>query len=296
MKVIVLIEDNISIIKFEMFKGIDVHFIETKSDCIFKTQKYDQQILEITHCKNGRFECEFKHNRFLYIREGEIVLNTTFNLPIKYFFPLKNYYGVSITINRNEISDDCYELLKKFYIDIDFIIENLNSNNGWFTLKSEYKMENIFQEIYDAKGDIEYLRIKVIELFHFVMKINIENLNSFKKFSGIYVEAVKEIRNKLIENMLKSYTLEEITQKYNISLTLFNELFKNIYGDTPYQYVKKYNMNRAANIIKTSDMPIIEIANEVGYTNPSKFSKAFKDVFGVTPKIYRKRNEVLEHF
>ena len=46
-------------------------------------------------------------------------------------------------------------------------------------------------------------------------------------------------------------------------------------------------MFRAAELMSTSDMRIIDIAEEVGSCNASKFSSAFREVMGVNPKYYQ---------
>lgn len=77
---------------------------------------------------------------------------------------------------------------------------------------------------------------------------------------------------------------------------MFRTIFKQIYGDTPYAYIKKYKMNKAAFLIATTDLNISDIALSLGYLNASKFTEAFKDINGVLPKDYKKENNFLEHF
>ena len=66
------------------------------------------------------------------------------------------------------------------------------------------------------------------------------------------------------------------------------QCFKGIYGVSMYAYMKEYRMNAAALMLKNTDEPVIAVAGKVGYTNPGKFSAAFRSVLGVTPTEYRK--------
>ncbi|EGR08376.1 bacterial regulatory helix-turn-helix s, AraC family protein [Vibrio cholerae HE48] len=50
-------------------------------------------------------------------------------------------------------------------------------------------------------------------------------------------------------------------------------------------------MKIAAEVLRHSDQPIIDIAYQVGYTSPSHFSKLFKQHFGVNPLQYRKNGQ-----
>jgi len=73
-----------------------------------------------------------------------------------------------------------------------------------------------------------------------------------------------------------------------LNLSVFHLVFSHIYGDTPYAYLKKYKMNLAAQWLSENKMKIGDIALELGYSNASKFAKAFQSVYGMLPKDYRK--------
>ncbi|CDI48974.1 transcriptional regulatory protein [Clostridium tetani 12124569] len=68
------------------------------------------------------------------------------------------------------------------------------------------------------------------------------------------------------------------------------EEFKNVIGCTVYEYIKKVRMEKAKYLLKSTNMSVLEIANEIGYENPSKFANAFKEYNNVTPLKYRKLN------
>ena len=73
-----------------------------------------------------------------------------------------------------------------------------------------------------------------------------------------------------------------------MSKVTFQAIFKQIYGDTPYAHIKNYKMNLAAVYLQETDQSITQIACEHGYSNISKFARAFQAVFGLLPKDYRK--------
>nr|WP_281417326.1 AraC family transcriptional regulator [Clostridium mobile] len=88
--------------------------------------------------------------------------------------------------------------------------------------------------------------------------------------------------------MEEHYTLEELSKRFNISLTVMKTCFKNIYGDSIFSYMKTYKMNQAAVLLKMKkELSVSDIAGIVGYDSPGKFSTAFKSVMGMTPLVYR---------
>ena len=95
--------------------------------------------------------------------------------------------------------------------------------------------------------------------------------------------------NYLIQHLDEKISLEHLAKEAHLSLTVFHKVFSHIYGDTPYAYLKKYKMNLAADILLNENKKIGDIALELGYSNASKFAKAFQSVYGVLPKDYRKK-------
>ena len=73
----------------------------------------------------------------------------------------------------------------------------------------------------------------------------------------------------------------------DLSYTIFQKLFKQIYGENPYSYLKKYRLKIAAFYISSTEWKITDIAINCGYLNASKFSDAFKSVYGISPIQYR---------
>ena len=121
-------------------------------------------------------------------------------------------------------------------------------------------------------------------------RVDINNLEiTFKYYDKKYIQFAKEIHNSMIEHLDEKISLKQLTAEKDFNLSLFHKVFTQIYGDTPYAYMKKYKMNIAANELKNTDRKINDIAMSLGYSNASKFSIAFHSVYGILPKDYRKK-------
>ncbi|WP_331456249.1 helix-turn-helix domain-containing protein [Methanobrevibacter arboriphilus] len=72
-----------------------------------------------------------------------------------------------------------------------------------------------------------------------------------------------------------------------MSITSLKTSFKAIYGKPVYAWRKEYRLQIAKELLNKEDYKISEIANKVGYKNPSKFSAAFKEYYKLTPSQYR---------
>lgn len=59
--------------------------------------------------------------------------------------------------------------------------------------------------------------------------------------------------------------------------------FKQFYGTTVFNYLKRMRMQRALDLLQNTDHKVLYIAYEVGYQNPGHFARAFRDVYGINP-------------
>lgn len=96
------------------------------------------------------------------------------------------------------------------------------------------------------------------------------------------------------KNFMNDISVESIAARCNIHRNQLLKLFKERIGQGPQEYLIKYRMSKAAQLLLTTGLSVNEIGNAVGYANQLHFSRAFKNVYGMSPKIFRenKRNFV----
>lgn len=64
-------------------------------------------------------------------------------------------------------------------------------------------------------------------------------------------------------------------------------LFRKVTGDTPLNWFIRARMRRACELLARTNLPIKQIADQVGYRDPLYFSRVFKSVHGMSPKSFR---------
>ena len=77
--------------------------------------------------------------------------------------------------------------------------------------------------------------------------------------------------------------------RFKMSPTVLKKCFKGVYGDSVYAYMKKYRLQMAERLLKENKLTIGEIALQIGYQNPNKFTSAFRTEYGMSPTEYRKK-------
>lgn len=92
-----------------------------------------------------------------------------------------------------------------------------------------------------------------------------------------------------MEQNYQTITLEKVAEKFHFHPNHITRLLKNSLGKTFIQLSHQLKTKNACLLLENTDLPIEKIANHVGYTNITFFYKSFKNILGVTPAEYRKK-------
>ncbi|UPA31780.1 AraC family transcriptional regulator [Terrisporobacter glycolicus] len=103
------------------------------------------------------------------------------------------------------------------------------------------------------------------------------------------MQKTKEIKEFIISDITKHYKIDELAKLFDLSQTTIKNWFKEVYGIGIYAYLKKYRLQESIRYLKERDYSILKISNIIGYSNPAKFSSAFKQEYGYSPKEFKKR-------
>ena len=113
-----------------------------------------------------------------------------------------------------------------------------------------------------------------------------ENLsNKYNKFENIE-NVIKYIDNNYTEN----HPVQHYANMCNLDRYYFIKLFKEYTGISPVFYRTKIRIEKAKELLTTTQMSIAEIAEMVGYQNPYYFSRIFKIHTGISPYFFKPKN------
>ncbi len=88
-------------------------------------------------------------------------------------------------------------------------------------------------------------------------------------------------------NIFSKCTIEELATLCNMSLSSFKRHFKKSYNASPGHYFLKKRLERAAFLLKNSELSISEIAFECAFSEATNFSNSFKKIYGFNPTEFR---------
>ena len=107
------------------------------------------------------------------------------------------------------------------------------------------------------------------------------------KMSDYYI---KEAINFVEQNFPYDISIEDIAACCGINRSYLGKIFHDSIGKTPQEFLINYRMSKATELLKMTKLSIADIGNAVGYPNQLHFSRAFKNIYGVSPKNWRDQN------
>lgn len=91
----------------------------------------------------------------------------------------------------------------------------------------------------------------------------------------------------LMEDPAREHTVDQLASASGMSRSLFAERFAEAFERPPMDLLKQIRLHRAANLLRSTSLPVQVIGMTVGYASRSYFSRAFRAAYGRDPKTFR---------
>lgn len=108
---------------------------------------------------------------------------------------------------------------------------------------------------------------------------------------------IPEVISRIIEQFQNQYQdeiqLSEMAQQYNYSYAYFSKFFKKYLGVSPKKYLTLLRVQKAADLIETTDEKFARIATDTGFPDEKSFYAAFKERYKQTPLEYRRHIQMV---
>lgn len=103
---------------------------------------------------------------------------------------------------------------------------------------------------------------------------------------------MEKLTAQMRESLGAELDLDTLAATANLSKFHFIRCFKEHTGHAPIQRFIQMKMQRACELLDSTDKPVKAIASEVGYQDPFYFSRIFKRTIGVSPQQYREQHAI----
>ena len=183
-----------------------------------------------------------------------------------------------------------------FLGDINLYMENvrkiMDEHSGCLVIKTNPWSRTLFTALEDMKNDERerYVVLKTVEILYLLtLKSSLLKDNAENSYTDNYLNrTITEMHNYMLNHLDEKLTIQKMSRLFNISPTAFKSSFKRMYGQPVHSWLQTERMKKATELLYSSPMTVLSIAQAIGYEGVSQFNLAFKQQFGVTPGQYRK--------
>ena len=150
-------------------------------------------------------------------------------------------------------------------------------------------MAGLNREAWAGKDEPELgmLRYFTVRLLHELLSMPTESEPDIY-FTRSQIAIVKDAEALILSDLSKRITAKELADRFGVSESSFKFYVKGILGESYLSYFRKKRMEKAAELLESTTMKVIEVANAVGYENQGKFAKVFAETYGVPPLEFRR--------
>lgn len=184
---------------------------------------------------------------------------------------------------------------------MSFVFQNVTLFNDtvWNNIKignpdsTDERFKKLFEDMRDAPSEcrIPYLQMKVAELLILLCKSDMPEKSDESSFMTMgQVQIAKQVMEIISADLSRHYSIESLAAPFGISPSSLKNYFRGVYGKNISTWLREARMSVASAALQEGNQPVAEIAASVGYENASKFSAAFKNLFGETPLEYRRQS------
>ena len=132
-----------------------------------------------------------------------------------------------------------------------------------------------------------YYRLKAEELICLVFAELLKREHtSIQTINETDAEKIYQIRAKILRDLSIAPVLEDLAKEALMSKSKLNRLFKQIFGESIFNYYQSFRMKEAARLLKERRLSVSEVGYEMGFSNLGHFTRVFEEHIGMKPKRF----------
>src|SRR5262249_22020048 len=104
---------------------------------------------------------------------------------------------------------------------------------------------------------------------------------------GLGAARLRRVTEFIQAGLERDLTLVDLAQCVGLSTAHFAVMFRQSTGETPHQFVLRWRMARAKEMLRTGKARIVDVAVACGFKTPQHFARVFRHMCGAAPRVYR---------
>lgn len=256
--------------------------------------KASPDVIAILHSRLGSIRVMNGDETFCEVAEGEAALVRIDEAWLSFEYPDGYYHGTFLRLSLRSLTLSSRHGMSEFGIDLKALVASIRPGQSR-ALDDSIDMSHTFSEVYNllavSSPSLGYLRLKAFELLVLLgvtgPRGGLEDVAGSSLFVG-NVQVAYRAQQVMTRRISNPIGIEALVRQCEVSPTVLKESFRKTFGMPVGTWYRAYRINRACDLLCSSDLPVADVARAVGYASASKFSRAFADATSMTPSAWRR--------
>ncbi len=281
---------NFSGYYYEVFSNMFICFFDISAPEIpGNSGSYHKDLMQLNYCVEGRIALSLEDGFNVCLKEDDFCLSKEVS-KTPFFFPTKNYKGVTIYFDEKKFGLENAELLTLFELDFENLNKKYLEDQSTVVMQSSNNLRDVMIMLWENRENLSSFRLKhcALEIINILLNSTVKNSEKRTYYTKTQAEIAKKAERLLTQNLAERIPIKAIAEKYGISETSLKNYFKAVFGKNISEYLRKYRMEKASQMLLQTKLSVGEISHLVGYTKQGKFAELFRIYCGHSPLEYRR--------
>jgi len=284
-------------------KAFDINDSPIDENISISQQPYDSVIplhmhdyIELMFVYRGTCTVLIKGKK-VHLNKGELIFINN-EVPHSVAATTKDDIVINIILKQDYLSPSFLRRLSQKSIISQFMIESLVSHrkqNQFLIFKPKgIKVTEIMENIMCEFFDRDFCSAEIIDSYLVVLFSTLIRTNNIQtRYEAVDNKSIVSFLDflKYIEDNYRDCSLVKMGQTFGFNPSYLSTLLKKGTGKSFKELLQIQRLNQAALYLSNTDLPIPEIAQEVGYSSVTFFYKKFKELYNETPHSYKEKHK-----
>lgn len=201
----------------------------------------------------------------------------------------RKVHSVHMALNNRYYTD----LLHAYNIEADDLLKRFSSRAHFNSadLPASVAMRNIFAELFHTPltGPIRnlYVESKVLEIVALQLSQGFKTTETPTALRRNDVSTFHDLKDYLDNTLSENHSLKALATEFGVNEFKLKKGFREVFGTTVFGYLIDKRLTFSKALLQEGGFTVNEVASKVGYKNANHFSTAFKEKFGISPKVLK---------
>ena len=191
--------------------------------------------------------------------------------------------------------------VKQLWSHFRSLASKYQSNTQFSAMYVKFVFSNVIRELFqenrfagEHRLDLEVDHLYGCSTIQEIIEVTEKNIRQYEEFLDRSMSEsrneVAAVKNYIYNHYAEDLNLETLAEKVYLSSGYLSFIFKKETGMNLNRFIRVFRMEKAKELLRTTNMKVAMVSEQVGFANSSYFCRSFREYYGSSPESYRKGN------